>query len=53
MSEVLQATKGDLRMVLGWLERKYQEDGEGFWSNKSVVIQSFEDSELWVIREDN
>ena len=53
MTEVLRATEDDLRVILGWLEREYEEYGEGFWCNSGVITRSFhEDHELWVIRED-
>ena len=47
---VVLATKDDLSVILGWLKREYREDGEGFWSNRSVVVRSLEEGSLWVIR---
>ena len=52
MTKVLPATEDDLRLILGWLQREYEEDGEGFWCNRGVITRSFhEDHNLWVIRE--
>ena len=45
------ANKSDLVDILDWLEREYQEDGEGFWSNREIIKRSFKDGDLWVIRE--
>ena len=48
----VKATEDDLKAILRWLEREYQEDGKGFWSNRCVIRRSFfEDDDLWVIRE--
>ena len=53
MSEVLPATENDLKVILGWLEREYEEDEEGFWSNRCMITRSFrEDRDLWMIRKD-
>ena len=53
MTEVLPATENDLKVILGWLEREYEEDEEGFWSNRNVITQSCREYEnLWVIRRD-
>ena len=41
MSEVLPATENDLKVILGWLEREYEEDEEGFWSNRCMITRSF------------
>lgn len=49
---VQQANEDDVRVILGWLEREYREDGEGFWSNRRAISRSFEEGDLWVIRED-
>lgn len=50
--ETVKATEGDLETILRWLECEYQEDGEGFWSNRGVIKRSFsENGDLWVIRE--
>ena len=49
MSEVLLATENDLKVILGWLEREYEEDEEGFWSNRCTITRSFrEEGDLWV-----
>ena len=48
---IKRATKCDLIDVFSWLEREYLEDGEGFWSNREIIKRSFEDGNLWVIRE--
>ena len=45
------ADKRDLIDILSWLEREYEKDGEGFWSNREIIKRSFEDGDLWVIRE--
>ena len=53
MSEVLPATENDLKVILGWLEREYEEDEEGFWSNRCTITRSFrEEGDLWVISKD-
>ena len=49
--EVVQAATVDLSSILGWLEREYQEDGEGFWCNRRVIAESLDNGDLWVIRE--
>ena len=49
---VQQANEDDVRVILGWLEREYREDGEGFWSNRRKISRSFEEGDLWVIRKD-
>ena len=46
------ATKHDLEEVLSWLKREYREDCKGFWSNRGIIKHSFENVNLWVIRED-
>jgi GNAT superfamily N-acetyltransferase len=48
--DVAKATPADLVTVLGWLEREYEEDGEGFWSNRAVIADALEYDDLWVIR---
>lgn len=48
---VIRATDADLSVILGWLEREYSEDREGFWCNRSVISQSLENGDLWVIRD--
>ena len=48
---MVQATKVDLSIILGWLEREYQEDGEGSWCKRRVIVRSLEEGDLWVIRE--
>lgn len=45
------ATSDDLGVVLGWLEREYREDGEGFWCNRRIIERAL-DVDLWVIRRD-
>jgi GNAT superfamily N-acetyltransferase len=51
--DVQKATSEDLATVLGWLEREYAEDdGEGFWCNRSIIASALEDGDLWVIRRD-
>ena len=45
------ATKRDLIDVLSWLEREYLKDGKGFWSNREIIKRSFEEGDLWIIRE--
>ena len=53
MTNVLPATEDDLRVILGWLEREYEEDGDGFWCNRCVIDRSFRKyHDLWVIREE-
>ena len=53
MNEVIPATEADLKVILGWLEREYEQDGEGFWSNRKLISRSLrEDGDLWVIRKD-
>lgn len=51
MNEVVKATPEDLAIVLGWLEREYEEDGEGFWSNRGIIERA-QGEDLWVIRRD-
>ena len=48
---VIRATDVDVSVILGWLEREYNEDREGFWCNRSVILQSLENGDLWVIRD--
>jgi hypothetical protein len=36
--DVVKATQADLDYILGWLEREHEEDGEGFWCNKRLII---------------
>ena len=50
--EVVTATQADLDYVLDWLEREHEEDGEGFWCNKRLIISALEMDDLNVIRED-
>lgn len=50
--DVAQGTDADLTAILNWLEREYQENGEGFWSERCKIRRSFHNGELWVIRED-
>ena len=50
--DVVKATQADLGYILGWLEREHEEDGEGFWCNKRLIIGAQETDELTVIRED-
>lgn len=47
---VARADPADLAAVLGWLEREYEEDGEGFWSNRGTITDALEYETLWVIR---
>ena len=47
----IRASQQDLSVILDWLKREYQKDGEGFWSNKNLIENSFEESSLWVIRD--
>lgn len=49
--EVVQATQADLDCILGWLEREHEEDGQGFWVNKRLIIEALESAELTVIRD--
>jgi GNAT superfamily N-acetyltransferase len=50
---VEKATGDDLDAILGWLEREYAEDdGEGFWCNRTIIERSLERGDLWVIRHD-
>ena len=49
--EVVQATKVDLSVILGWLEHEYQEDGNGFWCNRRVITKGLEKRNLWMIRD--
>lgn len=52
--DVQKATSEDLATVLGWLEREYAEDdGEGFWCNRSMIERALENGDLWVIRRDS
>jgi GNAT superfamily N-acetyltransferase len=49
--DMQKATADDLATVLGWLEHEYAEDdGEGFWCNRSIIERAMEDGDLWVIR---
>jgi hypothetical protein len=48
--EVVKATPADLAAVLAWLEREYEEDGEGFWCNRRIIDNALEHGDLWVIR---
>ncbi len=52
---VVKANEQDLRCVLAWLEREYNEaEGEGFksfWCNRQIIQRSFGNDNLWVIRE--
>lgn len=48
--DVTKAEPADLATVLGWLEREYEEDGEGFWSNRGTITDALEYETLWVIR---
>ena len=50
--DVVKANPADLATVLGWLEREYAEDGDGFWCNRSIIERSLEYDDLWVIRQD-
>ena len=43
-------TKADLDQVLGWLEREYEEDGEGFWCNRNLLPKGLDDEDFYVIR---
>jgi GNAT superfamily N-acetyltransferase len=47
---VERATREDLATVLGWLEREYRRDGEGFWCNRNIIRRSFDRGELWIAR---
>jgi GNAT superfamily N-acetyltransferase len=47
---VEKATQDDLRVILGWLEREYEDDGEGFWCNRTIIERSLDRGCLWVIR---
>ena len=54
VNQVLPATEDDLSVVLGWLKREYEQNGDGFWCNRKVITRSFhEDHNLWAIREDD
>ncbi len=47
----IRAEERDLESILTWLEREYNETlGDGFWCNRRVIRRSFEDANLWVIR---
>jgi GNAT superfamily N-acetyltransferase len=48
MNIVKQCTSSDLDEIFDWLEAEYDEDGEGFWSNRDMM----EPENMWVIRED-
>lgn len=51
--KVEKATERDLRFILDWLKREYDEDGDGFWCNERVIRDSFSKSDdLWVVRID-
>lgn len=51
--EVVKATAADLAAVLGWLEREYEHDGEGFWCNRRIIESALEHGDLWVIHRDD
>ena len=46
------ATEKDLQAILEWLRQEFEDDGEGFWTNRRIICRSLEHGELWVIRED-
>lgn len=48
---VTTATRADVDFILGWLEREYEEDGEGFWCNRRLIVGAIETDELTVVRE--
>ena len=50
MDGVVKATPADLTTVLGWLEREYDDDGEGFWCNRRLIERALDDGDLWAIR---
>lgn len=53
MSEVQAVTEQDLNVILGWLQREHEEDGEGFWCNRNMITRSLrENGNFLVIRED-
>lgn len=39
-------TKSDLRRILAWLKKEYEEQGEGFYCNRDIVEAGFEDHHL-------
>lgn len=47
------AVAADLKVILAWLEGEYQDVGWGFWSNRCGIRRSFEEGDLWVIRDDD
>jgi GNAT superfamily N-acetyltransferase len=51
--EIVKATAADLAAVLGWLEREFEQDSEGFWCNRRVIDAALEHGDLWVIRRDD
>lgn len=48
--EIEKATVSDLATILGWLEREYAKDGDGFWCNRAIIERSLELDDLWVVR---
>lgn len=48
--DMVKATPADLAAVLDWLEREYEEDGEGFWCNRRIIENALDHGDLWVIR---
>lgn len=47
--DVVPATEQDLDVILGWLEREHQEEGEGFWDNRARIRQALGQGKLWVL----
>lgn len=51
VGEIVTATPEDLAVVLAWLEREYEADGEGFWCNRGIIERA-QGEDLWVVRRD-
>jgi GNAT superfamily N-acetyltransferase len=50
-SETVPATPEDITCILAWLKHEYDQDGEGFWCNHSLISEALDrPGNLWVIR---
>jgi ribosomal protein S18 acetylase RimI-like enzyme len=47
MFKEVQASEIQLSEVLSWLEREHLESSEGFYCNKDIIVEAFENGEMF------
>ena len=51
LHEIEPATEGDMRQIFGWLKSEHRADGEGYWVNREMIAEAFEEGRVKVIRD--